>query len=330
MNREIKLLAALVLAWAVSASTARGQADLAALLDPKLGKAKPKVRYAVAGYPSRSVRHQRAEFGYASHDLAFSLPIRQSDEYEWSLSGKLGAIDVNTGAMLPGFAETFPEDLWDIGLAVGHRRRLDDDWQVGISAEIGSASDAPFASAGETTFTSTGFLRIPAEDDDAWFVMLMFRTECDALRGAPLVPGVAYHWVKDDTFQALLGVPLAWAQYKPVKPLKLSAMAMPTKARAKCSYSLGEKVDLYAGYDWNGRRFVRRDRTHGNERLFFYGQSVSAGVRWDMNEHMWLDVGGGYAFDRFVFEGKRYHNRHTRRFRIGDTPFAALRIGWSY
>lgn len=330
MNRELKFLPALVLACLAWPAPARGQDDLIWVLNPRLGQAKAKARYKVSGYPTRSVRGQGVEFGYVARDLSLRLPVMQSPEYEWSLSAKFASLDINTGVKLPGFAEAFPEDLWDIELGTTYRARLAEDWTAGVSARIGSAGDAPFASAGETTFTAVGYVRVPSGDKDAWVVMAIFRTELDALRGAPLIPAIAYHWVKDERFQTLLGLPYVWAQYKPVKPLKFSALASPYRALGKGSYALTEHVDLYAAYNWGRRRFIRHDRRHGNERLFFYGESVSAGLRWRLGEHAWIDVGGGYAFDRFIFEGKRYHSRHGRRFRIGDTPFVALQIGWNF
>ena len=330
MNRQTKLLVTGVLTCLTSASAVQAQTDLSWLLDPRMGQGKTTLRYATAGYPARGVKGQRAKFEHGSHEFSFAVPIVQEAEYEWSLWSKVAALDINTGGRLPVSGDRFPQNLWDINVGVSHRRRLDDNWVVGISTGIGSASDEPFAGSGETTSTTMGFVRIPAADRDAWFVMLGFRTELDALRGAPLLPGVAYHWVQDQKFQALIGLPYTWVQYSPVEPLKLSALAGIDRAQAKCSYSLVEKLDLYAGYDWNTRRFVRHDRRDSNERLFFYGQSVSTGLRWNLGQDIWLDLSGGYAFDRFFFEGKRYNNRHGRRFRIGDAPFAALRLEWNF
>ncbi len=317
-------------AVAVCPAAARGADGLAKLLDPRLGHAKSKAVYRAAGYPSASVRGQAADLGFAQHEMLLTAPLRQDETAEWTVTASLKALDINTGAKLPGFAQAFPEDLWDVRMGATHRRKLDNGWLAGGAAEIGSASDAPFSSTGETTVTTTGYLRIPAAADDAWLVMLRFRTELDALRGAPLMPGIGYHWVKDDRFQALLGVPFAWAEYRPVDDLKFTGLAGPSAIKAECSYALSGEVTLHAGYDWSSQRFVRRKRVHGNERLFYYGQRVTAGVRWDVTPHVWIDAGGGYAFGRFFFEGKRYHNRHGRRFRLGDTPFVALRAGLSY
>jgi len=330
MNTTIKTSLAVAVAALACGGEAAGQDALTRLLDPRLGQAKTTVRYSVAGYPSRRVRHQAAEFGFMQHDLKITTPLARDERREWTLSGSLKSLDINTGVKFPGTGGAFPEDLWDIRLGVGHRRRLDNGWLAGLSVEIGSASEAPFAGAGETTFTTTGYVRIPAEGDDAWLMMLRFRTELDALRGAPLLPGIGYHWVKDDTFQAVIGAPYAWVEYKPVDKLKLSALVGPTDINARAAYQLTGDVSLYAGYDWGYQRFVRHNRRHGNERLFYYGQRVSAGVRWTIDEHLWIDAGGGYAFGRFFFEGKRYHNRHDRRFRIGDTPFAAVRAGLDF
>ena len=328
-QRTVKWALALTAAVSVCPA-ARGQDGLARLLDPRMGQAKSTAAYRATGYPSASVRRQAADFGFVQHELLLTAPVQQDETAEWTVSARLKALDINTGVKTPGFAGAFPEDLWDVRLGAGHRRKLDRGWLAGAMAEIGSASDAPFSGADVMTVTTTGYLRIPAEDDDAWLVMLRFQSELDALRGAPLMPGIAYHWVRDDRFQMLLGLPLAWAQWRPVDDLKFTGLAGPTAIKADCSYALSSAVSLHAGYDWSSQRFIRRKRRHGNERLFYYGQRVSAGVRWDVTPHVWVDAAGGYAFDRFFFEGKRYHNRHGRRFRIGDTPFVALRMGLSY
>ena len=147
------------LAAAAGQGEALGQDAMTRFLDPRVGQAQTHSRYSVEGYPSRSVRHQPAEFGFIQHDLTFSTPVMQDKRQEWTLTARLKALDINTGAKLPGFASAFPEDLWDVRLGAGYRRVLDDGGIVGLSAEIGSASDAPFASAGETTATMTGFVR---------------------------------------------------------------------------------------------------------------------------------------------------------------------------
>jgi len=330
MSTTIKFLLVVAVASLACGGEASGQDGLAKLLDPRLGRIKTSARYSVAGYPSESVRHQAAEFGFMQHDLTVTTPLSQDEQQEWSLTGKLKSLDINTGVKFPGTGGAFPEDLWDIRLEAAHRRHLDNGWLAGLMAEIGSASEAPFASAGEITVTTTGYVRIPAAGNDAWLVMLRFNTELDDLRGAPLLPGVGYHWVKDQTFQALIGAPYAWAQYEPVDKLKFSGMVSPFDINAKAAYKLTDDVTLHAGYDWDEQRFVRHDRRHANERLFYYGQRLSAGVRWTLGGGLWIDASGGYAFGRFFFEGKRYHNRHDKRFRIGDTPFAAVTLGLDF
>ena len=329
-SRTVKVVFALTAALAAWPEATLGQEGMASILDPRLGQAKGKARYSAAGYPSASVRGQAAELGFVQHGLLLTAPLLQDEGREWTVSARLKALDINTGVKLGPLAEAFPEDLWDVRFGVGHRRKLDNGWLASASAEIGSASDAPFNSTGETTVTTTGILRMPAEGHDAWLVMLRFRTELDALRGSPLMPGIGYHWIENDRFQALLGVPFVWTRYCPVDDLKLTGLAGPTEIKAECSYALSGAVSLHGGYDWGSQRFIRRKRRHGNERLFYYGQRLSAGVRWEISPRVWIDAGGGYAFDRFFFEGKRYHNRHGRRFRMGDTPYLALRMGLSY
>ena len=101
MTRVALLLTAFSLVAACQGE-AFGQDDMAPLLDPRLGQARTSARYSVRGYPSRSVRHQRAEFGFVHPDLMLTAPIKQDDRREWTVSARIRALDINTGAKLPG------------------------------------------------------------------------------------------------------------------------------------------------------------------------------------------------------------------------------------
>jgi hypothetical protein len=44
------------------------------------------------------------------------------------------------------------------------------------------------------------------------------------------------------------------------------------------------------------------------------------GIRFDL-EHIGVEVTGGYAFNRFYFEGEGYSDRFSNRIDVGAAPF---------
>ena len=45
---------------------------------------------------------------------------------------------------------------------------------------------------------------------------------------------------------------------------------------------------------------------------------------------MGVELSGGWAFDRFYFEGESYSDRRENRVEIGDGPFAVLRVAFRF
>jgi len=311
---------------------AQGQQEIASWLDPRMGERLAENRYRSRFFCDEGVKRQSATMGFAEYDLYSLRPISQSERHEWTFSSRLGWMDFHGGARFPATGDQFPGNLVDLRFATAYRHGLDDGKILGASLSVGSASDEPFASAGETTASVTGFLRTPHREHNAWFFFVHFSNELDELRYPPL-PGVGYHYVqmrKDapPKFQALIGVPLAWVKYQPLEPLTLEASVLvPKKAHAGASYQIVKNLRLHAGYDWDSRRFIRHDRVDDDDRLFYYAQRVSGGLRWDITDELWVDVSGGYGFNRFFFEGENHEDRDDNRLSIGDGPFAGVQIG---
>jgi len=42
--------------------------------------------------------------------------------------------------------------------------------------------------------------------------------------------------------------------------------------------------------------------------------------------HVGFELAGGYAFDRFYFEGENYSDRHDNRIDVGAGPFVSARL----
>jgi uncharacterized protein DUF6268 len=323
-NQFVALSGLLVALGSLAAPAGAQQAGM--WLDPRLGRLQTSAGYQVRSYWNEDVGGQDAEMAFTQHELSVMTPITQSERQEWALFGKFKVLDLNTGVKLPDTRSAFPEDLWDLRLGVTYRRIVQDDWLIGAKLGIGSASDAPFGSDSETEVSVLGFLRIPHQERNAWLFFLAFQTGLDSVDSIPL-PGVGYHWVSSEKFQAVLGVPFLWARYRPVERLTLQASwRMLYTVNAEASYQIADDLSLYAAYDWDDQRFLREGRRDDDDRLYYYEQRVSGGLRWKLHEHASINVGGGYAFRRFWFEGEDYGDRDQNRFFLGDGPFLAAQV----
>jgi len=55
-------------------------------------------------------------------------------------------------------------------------------------------------------------------------------------------------------------------------------------------------------------------------------QRLTGGVRFDLR-HVGVELSGGWAFDRFYFEGEGWSDRLENRVRVGAGLFVVLRVG---
>jgi hypothetical protein len=270
----------------------------------------------------------RATLELLQHNVSLNLPIWQDSRDEWSLSARVRLQDCDTRAVLPDTGEGFPGELWDIRAGVSSRHKFDNDWIAAGGLTIGSASDEPFASEHELIGRAIGLLRVPRGGRDAWLFTLIYASDEDVLGlGAIPVPGVAYLYAPGARFTAVIGVPFSPVEYRPIEPLTLELTYSPVREfRARATYRPFRPLPAYLGFDWDSDHHFRADRGDKDDRLFSYEKRVTGGIRFDLR-YVFAEVRGGYAFDRFYFEGESYSDRRENRIDVGATPFAAVRVG---
>ena len=170
-------------------------------------------------------------------------------------------------------------------------------------------------------------MRVPAGEKNAWLFLLNYSNNRELLPNVP-IPGIAYHYRPDERLNVLAGVPMTKIWWEPLERLTIDASYfVPRNVRAQVSYALLESLRLHAGFDWTSQRFFRHDRQDNDNRLSYYEKRLALGARWDIRENVWLDLAGGWAFDRFWFEGEDYGDRGDNRLDLSDGPFVRLQLG---
>ena len=295
-------------------------------MSPTVGHVPLHADYRAVWFPDEPVSGQPTNLGYVEQDLSLSFPIWQDSENEWSASSHVRAEVFHTGAMLPDTHEPFPNELWNIHLGTNYRHLFDNGWIGGASVNLGSASDKPFSTINEMVVGANLSLRVPQGEHNAWLFTLNYSTNSEFLNGIP-IPGVAYFYAPVDWFQATIGVPFASIIVRPLDDLTLQLSYAPiTTIHARATYRLLRPVRIYTAFDWGPESYFRAERLDERERLFYYDKRLTAGMQVVLSQHVSLDLSGGYDFDRFYFEGKRFTDRGHNRLDLGEAPYAALRI----
>lgn len=329
MNRTHRhlVLLTLVCCCGMIPGSALAQQGPVWFFSPTLGQVKLNITYDGAFVPDRPVSGQDAEMGFSQHRVRVLAPITQNDRFEWVALGGVKLMAVDTSAILPDSREEFPDRLWDLDFGTAARWKLNNGWIIGGDLIIGSASDRPFNGLKEMSIQADALLRIPWRDHLAWIFLLNYSNIREFAPHFP-VPGVTLAYEPGPHLQVLAGVPFSSIRWVPLNRLELTASYFFVRTvRARIDYRVLDPLRLYASFEWDSQRYFRHDRDDDDARLSYYEKRIGGGIRWDILPSVYLDAGGGYAFDRFWFEGENYGDRNTNRIDLASGPYATLRLG---
>lgn len=316
---------AALLAAVLGAGPDPAGAQLQAFFSPELGRLMGRAEYRITHYPDQPVAGQGTGLGMTEHRGSFFTPLVQGPTDELALGGRVRLQEFATGAVLPDSGLAFPGELWEIRVEPAYRHRFASGWIAGAVAALGSASDRPFASADELVIRATGFLRVPHGERHAWVVMLNYSNAAELLEGLP-VPGLAYLYQPSERLRAVIGLPVAAIEVRPLEPLSLEASYQALRTvRARATYRIFRPLRVWAGFDWDNEFHLLADRRDADDRLYYYEKRLGGGARFDLRQ-VGVEVAGGWAFDRFYFQGDGYSDRHDDRLDVDDGPFLAARL----
>lgn len=307
--------------------SALAQEEILGWIGGDLGKDRPSLNYQFIGYSTEEVASQGKDFKLNEHRFFTLVPFLQSSQRDASAYLNLRAQDVATAAILPDTGESFPGELWNIRLGGQYRQRFENGWIGGAALGFGSASDKPFAGWDEIFLDVNLFARVPDGGRNAWLFFLNYSKTREFLPHVPL-PGVGYWYEPNDRARLVVGIPFAFLNLKPTKEVSFSISYFIVRSvRARVTYSPLPSLHLYGNFEWRNESYYRAERRDDRNRLFYYEKQISAGIQVSPIRHLSVDLSGGYAFDRFYFEGRDYDDRDQNRVSIGSSPFVALRAG---
>lgn len=304
-----------------------GSGEFSPFFNPAVGHAPLRADYRFTWYGTEPVSGQSTNLSYVQHDFGVAFPIWQCGTDEWALSANVRGEFYHTSAILPNTLQPFPDELWNIRIATSYRHQFDNGWIGGGTVSVGSASDKPFHGIDEMTFGVNAFLRIPSGEHNAWLLSLAYSPTSEL--PFPL-PGVAYLYQPSETFRMNIGLPFV-IMWRPTEDLTLDLSYMLLRTvHARASYRLSPLTRAYLSYDWGNEGYFLADRPSYNDRFYYYDMRLTAGVQVLLLKNLSVDIGGGYIFDRFYFEGASFSDNGFNRVDVGAGPFVSVqgRFRW--
>ena len=291
-----------------------------------LGGERSPVRSQAYWYPVQDLQSQPGDWSQAGTEINLAAPISLKPGNVWLATGNVEYMSINTLAVLPDSQLAVPGELWDIGGGVMNFRELDNGWSTGTILTVGSASDQPFATLRDITATAVGFVEIPYGDRDAWNLSVFYSPTSQL--PYPL-PGVAYVWRPNDRLTANLGVPFS-LNYRPTDSFTLTASYFPlTNVNVLAKWQLNDSWSLYSRYAVVNETYWLDERLNDNERFYLFDQRVTLGLERKLFAGLSLDVSGGYAFDREVFQSESFSDDRRDEISIDPGFVGVVQLSWS-
>lgn len=239
-----------------------------------------------------------------NYRVTAATPLWAWDKNTTALTVSAQRIELGENKIIIDGPEKTPRTLDRVELGGSFARMLGESKFIGGRVQIGSASDQPFHSNRETSYTVTGFYGRPAEGKNFWLYSVFVSNNNPIANFLP-IPGVTYVY-RTDTFTGMFGLPFNILQWTPVPEWSFSFSFFITNMTAEITYGLRENTQWSIGYSRSQQTFLRHEREKLRDRLFFTENRLYAGMKTPASEDISYELQSGLAFDRQLREGTSF------------------------
>jgi len=325
-RRNVFIVFAVLLMQFVSCNIFAQQA-LVEWVQAPLGQVPPIASYSLNYYPKEDVKKQDTTFESFYNNVVGVLPLINDSNKDLAILGLFTYRNITSKAFLPASGVEIPEKLYDLNIGPLYRYKFSNDWTMGVSLLFGSSSDKLFHSLKEDTIRFDAYLEVPAKENNNWLFYVDYYNNRDYWNGYP-VPGAGYWYKPSDKFQAVIGLPIFYVEYLPFDKTKFEFTYIATTyILTNLSYDITSSLKVYGEFEWNDELYARADREKDKDRLFYYEKILGAGIHWQVAKYFGVDLSGGYAFDRNMFEAKKSADGDDNKFDIENGAFVGIRAG---
>ena len=294
---------------------------------PSFGRAAPVT---MGGFwaPNTPVVNQPANLQMNAQFARLAMPLGIPEEGKplWLAIAKFGRLELATNAVLPNSGEAVPSQFWLVETGVTHIRPLASGSTIGGTFLFGSASDKPFHAGRDLTLMSILFATVPARNQrDDWSFSLFYSPTSQL--PYPL-PGIAYLYKPDDTFEAKIGLP-AGLEWRPNDDWEVTFSYFPiVNVNAMIRRRLADKLWLFGGYRTDTQIYFLADRTIEKERFYVFDQRAAIGLDRQIGAGFSLEFLASYLFDRELFQGTSFTSGRTDVIEFDPGLGLSLQLLW--
>lgn len=253
-----------------------------------------------------------------SQTVGVSQKVYEHEKHSVILGGKWQKLDFSP-------PEDSMRDYYNIQGSVGYKRLTESNRFWSVSGSYGSASDKPFQNGRDGTI-SLNYLQ---QFSNNWFGVLNYSNNRTFLNNVPL-PGFFY--VKEMTHERALifGFPIIYWM-RPVGhhwTFRYFGI-LPWAHRLRLSFNKWKILRPYFGYEESPQSYFRHDREKRRDRVFWFDRRISLGAE-ILLKGIRLDISGGYAFDRQLYEARNFQEKKNFLFNLENGYFAGLSFRYNF
>ncbi|MFA5103680.1 MAG: hypothetical protein WC527_00645 [Candidatus Margulisiibacteriota bacterium] len=235
-----------------------------------------------------------------------------------------------TDAVIPSNGIKIPEKLNNLLAGSVYKKTFDNGWTAGLAALLGSASDKLFYSKNQIVVRTDAYLKVPSNGENSWLYYIDYNNNRSFWRSYP-IPGAGYWFKPAENLEAILGLPLLYANFCPTKNWGMNVLYIfPTQVQSRIEYGLTPQLTAYGAFEWGGDIFAPSDWDKPSSRLCYYEKTLEAGLHWQFMQYSGLDISAGYAFDRYYSEAEGFSDRQINSVPFKNAAFFQLRAGFPF
>lgn len=311
------------------ASTAFAQTgDLGALLTPYFMQPREKYELKLRGSYFQDGEDEFAGNRWESYEgqVNFRYTIKRTPETQIYYAIDTYRLSMQNQARFSATGVEVPDQFADVGTGISFRKTVNDNWNVGGTFRVGSASDKLFNSLDEMYLSGTAVLQIPQANKptNSWIVAL----NVNSRRTIPVLPGFGYQFSRGGTrFYGIVGVPffVLGGRITKTNDWTYNISYVPLRnVHAQLDYNATRDFTAFVGYDWAERYFARAERTNSKDRTLYLDQRAFVGGLYKITPRVSVDARVGYAFGRQIGEGDTDSNVLDNRIKASDVWYVSL------
>lgn len=222
-------------------------------------------------------------------------------------------------------------NLSNESLSLGYKRNLRRGGEnLGLTLSYGSASDQTFSSSRNTAVNLTasyGFKQ--NKETSQWLLLLNYSNNRAFLNNIPL-PSVGYLYRPTKKFTMFAGLPflsLTWVDFpRYIHRFTLS----PSSLLLDLSWGVLGPIRFYSLFNYQAQSYLHSNRTRDELRLLFVEKKIALGLRAPVSRSLSFDLGFGYSFDRYLFEGEGVYSKVGDKLYLDEDIFCLFKATMTF